>query len=154
MAENERYYFKLRFSYKGAFDSLSDSGAAALIRQMCHYAADGETATIPNEIAIIWPIVKDDLDRDRTDWENGKKGGRPRGDSSIKPDDEATIDEAAFKQAIKYGFSEEEAKEIGRFRNTPPYSQFVYQAMEACYNQSKQNIAYFRGVLKKKTNGY
>ena len=153
MAEKQ-YYCKLRLSYKGAFDAFSDSGAAALIRAILHYASDGNEINIPPEVVPTWEIIKDDLKRDNEDFQNGKKGGRPRmHQQPMQPDEEAEIDQPTFMQAIKYGFSETDAQEIGRFKNTPYLSQFVDDSMEVCYDREKTTLSYFIGIMKNKS-GY
>ena len=146
----KQYYCKLRLSYKGAFDTFTDTGAAALIRAIMHHATGDNMVEIPGEIAPTWAIIKDDLDRDKDDFENGKKGGRPKV-YGIQPDEDAEIDNETRLQAIKYGFSEVDSDMIGRFKNTPAYRRFVDEAMKVCWEREKTSLSYFKGVLFKKT---
>ena len=143
---DKHYYCKLRLSYKGSFDALSDAKAAALIRAILHYATGDDSIEIPSEVAPTWAIIQADLDRDKADVENGRKGGRTK--NIIQPDEDAIRDIPAYNQAIKYGFDEKDADIIARLKNSIYYGQFVYKAMEVCYNNDRKDYAYFNGVLR------
>lgn len=144
------YFCKLRISITKAIDILNDKCAAAIFRAILHYWQDMEDIEIPQEALPVWEMIKADLQKDKEDKANGKKGGRPRTDESyIKPDTD-NYDISIMQQAIRQGFSSADAMEIGKLYNTLQYRQYVPDALEACLSAQKTYIGYFKGIIKNK----
>ena len=153
------YYCKLRYSLTKSFDSMTDEDVAALTRATLHYSQDLPLPPINGlQAKTLWPIIEDDLLRDKLDRENGGKGGRPpknpNTDDPVYPvaDKKSPVDKTMQFFAVQHGFSETEANEIARF--VGEYSRdVVKESILACVEKGKIDMGYFRGVLKNKIKG-
>lgn len=70
-------WFKARFSWSRAFGLLDDAELASIVRACWRFAETGEELQVIGKAAVVWPLIVEELRQDRTDRENGKKGGRP-----------------------------------------------------------------------------
>ena len=65
---------------------LSHDARGRLLLAMLHYAATGEEQKLTGSARILWPLFRNQIDRDREKYQarceknrmNGHKGGRPR----------------------------------------------------------------------------
>lgn len=96
MAKNEKNSFILHFNFKNQFDLLSMEQRGKLITMLFEYAKN-QTVSEESDLCIkmAFSIMKDAIDSDRCAYEercrenaeNGKKGGRPKKNSSAPKTD-------------------------------------------------------------------
>ena len=80
--EDSTYFYKMRFSWCAAFENMEPEEVKALVVAIGKYAETGEVdeeavLAYPTS-AILWPMMKSEIMRDRKQIEAGKKGGRPK----------------------------------------------------------------------------
>lgn len=72
-------------SYLDSLCSLSDVSLGKLFRGMIHYAKNGEEPELTGSAALLWPMIRFQMDQDQKKYRsrceanrlNGVKGGRP-----------------------------------------------------------------------------
>ena len=86
--DESNYYFKMRFSWCSAFENMDAEDVKSLVVAIGKFAETGQLEENEDPsgpmAAILWPMMKSEISRDRKQIENGKKGGRPK--QSAKPD--------------------------------------------------------------------
>lgn len=79
-------YFKLFFDSQELLEPLDDAERGRLFSALLHYARTGEVPALSGGERYIFPVFRQQLDRDQAEYEqlsqrrraNGAKGGRPR----------------------------------------------------------------------------
>ena len=74
-------YVKLYTDALYAYKRLSDTEFGRALRAVLQYAEDGTEPNLPGKECIMFDVLREQVERDRTAYntkiENGKKGGRP-----------------------------------------------------------------------------
>lgn len=74
-------YIKVFTDYLDATAELSDSEKGRLYDGLLNYARSGEVPQLTGNERFVFPLLKNQVDRDRAEYaakvKNGKKGGRP-----------------------------------------------------------------------------
>lgn len=74
----ERNTFLFYRSYAEVLEDLSDEEAGKLYKAISKYALDGVEQPLEGYLAGYFRLIKPQLDANKTKYENGSKGGRPR----------------------------------------------------------------------------
>lgn len=90
-------YFKLFFDSEELLEPLDDAERGRLFSALLRYARTGEVPALSGGERYIFPVFRQQLDRDRAEYEqlsqrrraNGAKGGRPR--KCQEPDEENQV---------------------------------------------------------------
>lgn len=80
-----RTFLCLYHSYLSALDNLNDAECGRLLRSCLNYSATGASPELSGNERFLWPMFKDQIDRDdakhaaylQKQRTNGAKGGRP-----------------------------------------------------------------------------
>ena len=83
---SEMTYIHLYLDQIHTLAPLPDAARGRLVLAMLHYAVTGEEQRLTGPARILWPLFRNQIDRDREKYRakceknrmNGMKGGRPR----------------------------------------------------------------------------
>ena len=89
-----RYVFVFYRSFFESFEDLSKKDKLTLFDALCNYALNDIEPELSGTTAAIFKLLKPQVDANNRRYENGKKGGRPKGnqtETKTKPNDNQTI---------------------------------------------------------------
>lgn len=93
MNKPARGYFLFFRSYYEAISDLDDKTQLELYRSIVRYSLDGVEPALEGIAATIWKIVSPILRNSRKQYENGLKGGAPKGNTNAKKWKKPTFEE-------------------------------------------------------------
>lgn len=76
----ERSQFTFYRSFYVAINKMKKSDVADLVLAVCAYALDGKEPKLPDNLSIVFELIRPTLDSSARKSKNGKKGGRPKTD--------------------------------------------------------------------------
>lgn len=80
MSEKKRGYMNFLVSFEEAIDDLADGAAQlSLYRAIVRYGLYGEIPELTGIAATLWRLIFPVLRANRKQFENGAKGGAPKG---------------------------------------------------------------------------
>ncbi len=110
MADTDKNSFKLYLDYKDIFDELSDEQAGQIIKAIFAHET-GEECALAGVLRAVFAPIRNQLDRNRTQYEetceknrkNGALGGRP-------PKNQQDIDETQNNRPVNLGCGDKPKK--------------------------------------------
>ena len=91
-------------SFFESFEDLSKKDKLTLFDALCNYALNDIEPELSGTTAAIFKLLKPQVDANNRRYENGKKGGRPKGnqtETKTKPNDNQTITKTEPKDKDK-----------------------------------------------------
>jgi len=91
-------------SFFESFEDLSKKDKLTLFDALCNYALNDIEPELSGTTAAIFKLLKPQVDANNRRYENGKKGGRPKGnqtETKTKPNDNQTITKTEPKEKEK-----------------------------------------------------
>ena len=91
-------------SFFESFEDLSKKDKLILFDALCNYALNDIEPELSGTTAAIFKLLKPQVDANNRRYENGKKGGRPKGnqtETKTKPNDNQTITKTEPKEKEK-----------------------------------------------------
>lgn len=91
-------------SFFESFEDLSKKDKLTLFDALCNYALNDIEPELSGTTAAIFKLLKPQVDANNRRYENGKKGGRPKGnqaETKTKPNDNQTITKTEPKEKDK-----------------------------------------------------
>lgn len=79
-----REYFPFFRSFEDAIADLDDGTQLALYRAIARYGLYGEEPALTGLARCMWVLMRPNLQNSRKQYENGAKGGAPKGNSNAR----------------------------------------------------------------------
>jgi len=93
MSKQSRDYFTFFRSFFDAISDLDDTAQLELYRAIAQYSLDGEEPELKGIASTIWKVIFPNLRNSRKQYENGLKGGAPKGNANARKLKKPTLEE-------------------------------------------------------------
>ena len=93
MSKQSRDYFPFFRSFFDAISDLDDTAQLELYRAIARYSLDGEEPELKGIASTIWKVIFPNLRNSRKQYENGLKGGAPKGNANARKLKKPTLEE-------------------------------------------------------------
>lgn len=89
-----RDYFPFFRSFEDAISDLDDANQLVLYRAITRYGLYGKEPALTGLAATMWKLIYPNLRNSRKQYENGAKGGAPKGNGNARKRKRPTLEEA------------------------------------------------------------
>lgn len=89
-----RDYFPFFRSFEDAISDLDDANQLALYKAIARYGLYGKEPALTGLAATMWKLIYPNLRNSRKQYENGAKGGAPKGNGNARKWKRPTLKEA------------------------------------------------------------
>lgn len=134
--ESKRDSFIIYRSFMEIIRELDDMQAKEFIMAISDYALDGVEPTLEGTLSMLWKPVKPQLDANRKRYENGKKGGAPKGSRNNPNGRRGKNREVAEQTEIKSHLTKPECGVMASLQSERP----TLDQVRDYINSSKANV--------------